>query len=133
MKIKKIDLFILSINILFFIYYSFQLLVFTDEFALRNIGAFNHAIAGLSEILGIIFLSLSIGLIIILYKGIENQLPLFITILLIQLIISLNFWRYILTNSPGETDLFTISINASIFSFCSLLTILFIFNNKKYF
>ena len=82
MNIKKIDLFILSINILFFIYYSFQLLVFTDEFALRNIGSFNHAIAGLSEILGIIFLSLSIGLIIILYKGIENQLPLFITILL---------------------------------------------------
>ena len=45
---------------------------------------------------------------------------------------SLNFWRYILTNSPGESDLFTISINALIFSFCSLLTILFIFNNKKY-
>ena len=41
MNIKKIDLFILSINILFFIYYSFQLLVFTDEFALRNIGSFN--------------------------------------------------------------------------------------------
>ena len=58
MNIKKIDLFILSINILFFIYYSFQLLVFTDEFALRNIGSFSHAIAGLSEILGIIFLSL---------------------------------------------------------------------------
>ena len=130
MNIKKIDLFILSINILFFIYYSFQLLVFTDEFALRNIGSFNHAIAGLSEILGIIFLSLSIGLIIILYKGIENQLPLFITILLIQLIISLNFWRYILTDSPGETDIQTILINALVFTFCSFMTFLLLIRNK---
>ena len=52
--IKKIDVFIIIINIIFFAYYSIQLLVFTDEFALNNLGFFNHAVAGLSEIIGII-------------------------------------------------------------------------------
>ena len=55
---------LLSINIIFLLYYSIQLLLFTDEFALKNIGFFNHAVAGLSEIIGIIFLCLSIGLFI---------------------------------------------------------------------
>tara|TARA_X000000368_G_scaffold385839_1_gene345390 strand:+ start:521 stop:922 length:402 start_codon:yes stop_codon:yes gene_type:complete len=132
MKIKKIDKFLIYVNIILFIYYAFQLLVFTDEFAIKNIGLFNHAIAGLSEILGIIFFSLSLGLTIILFKGIDNQLPLFITILLLQFFISLNFWRYILTDSPGETNLETIMINALIFSFSFLLTLVFIFNNRKY-
>ena len=55
---------LLIINIIFLLYYSIQLLIFTDEFASKNIGFFNHAIAGLSEIIGIIFLCLSIGLFI---------------------------------------------------------------------
>ena len=130
MKIKKIDKFLIYVNIILFIYYAFQLLVFTDEFAIKNIGLFNHAIAGLSEILGIIFFSLSLGLTIILFKGIDNQLPLFITILLLQFFISLNFWRYILTDSPGETDIKTILINALIFTICSFITFVLFTRNK---
>ena len=132
MKNKKVDRFLIVINIIFFSHYSIQLLIFTDEFAIRNIGIFNHAIAGLCEILGIIFISLSIGLVIILLKSMKNQLPLFIIILLIQLIISLNFWRYVLTDSPGETNLSSIAINALIFSFGSIVTVLSLFNCKKY-
>ena len=132
MKNKKVDRFLIVINIIFFSYYSIQLLIFTDEFAIKNIGIFNHAIAGLCEILGIIFISLSIGLVIILLKSMKNQLPLFIIILLIQLIISLNFWRYVLTDSPGETNLSSIAINALIFSFGSIVTVLSLFNCKKY-
>ena len=52
MLVNKIQL---ITNIVFFIYYSVQLLIFTDEFILENIGFFNHAVAGLSEIVGIIF------------------------------------------------------------------------------
>ena len=55
---KKTSNFLLLLNIFFLLYYSFQLLVYTDEFALKNLGFFNHAVAGLSEIIGIIFLSL---------------------------------------------------------------------------
>tara|TARA_Y100000590_G_scaffold330186_1_gene375024 strand:- start:1174 stop:1575 length:402 start_codon:yes stop_codon:yes gene_type:complete len=132
MKITKIDKVLICLNILFFIYYAIQLLVFTDEFAVKNIGLFNHAIAGLSEILGIIFFSISLGLIVILFKGINNQLPLFMTILLLQFFISLNFWRYVLTDSPGETNLESIFINALIFSFCFFSTLVFVFNNKKF-
>ena len=132
MKIKKIDKVLIYINIIFFIYYATQLLVFTDEFAVKNIGLFNHAIAGLSEILGIIFFAISLGLIVILFKGINNQLPLFMTILLLQFFISLNFWRYVLTDSPGETNLESIFINALIFSFCFFSTLVFVFKNKKF-
>jgi len=57
--------FLIVFNIFFLLYYSFQLLVFTDEFALDNLGVFNHAIAGLSEIIGIIFFSLALSLIFI--------------------------------------------------------------------
>ena len=82
--------FIIVFNIFFLLYYSFQLLVFTDEFALDNLGVFNHAVAGLSEIIGIIFLSLAISLLLILRRTIKSQLPLFITIFLIQLLIFIN-------------------------------------------
>ena len=81
----------------------------------KNIGFYNHAVAGLSEIVGIIFLCLAIGLFISFFNGAKNQAPLFITILLIQMIISFNFWRYVFTNSPGETDNKTITFNASVF------------------
>ena len=47
------------INIFFLFYYSLNLIIFTDEFAINNIGFFNHAVAGLSEIIGIIFFSLA--------------------------------------------------------------------------
>ena len=119
MIIKK---FSLLINIIFFIYYGIQLLIYTDEFAVKNLGFFNHAVAGLSEIIGIIFLSFSLGLIIVLFTKIEGQFPFVLTIFLIQFIISINFWRYVLTNSPGETDLITISYNAIIFSIVSLIS-----------
>ena len=52
----------LLINIFILLYYSIQLLVFTDEFTLQNFGFYNHAIAGLAEILGILLLCLSIAL-----------------------------------------------------------------------
>ena len=109
---KKIDKLIIIMNIIFLTYYSFQLLVFTDEFALANLGFFNHAIAGLSEILGIIFLTFIIGLIIILFRSIDKQLPIFLSIFVFQLACSINFWRYIFTNSPGETNIEIITTNA---------------------
>ena len=56
---NKTNNLLIILNILFLLYYSFQLLIFTDEFALNNLGSFNHAIAGLSEVVGIIFLSLA--------------------------------------------------------------------------
>ena len=128
MKIKK---FFLIINIIFFIYYSIHLLILTDEFAMKNIGFFNHAVAGLSEIIGIIFLSFALGLGIILFKKIENQFPYFLTIFLVQFLICINFWRYVFTNSPGETNLKTISVNAIIFSIVSLSTFYILIKSKK--
>ena len=123
--------FLIIFNILFLLYYSFQLLVFTDEFALDNLGVFNHAIAGLSEIIGIIFLSLAISLILILRRTIKSQLPLFITIFLIQLLIFINFLRYIFTDSPGETSVQSISLNALIFFFGLISSIFFLYINYK--
>ena len=128
MIIKK---FSLLINIIFFIYYGIQLLIYTDEFAVKNLGFFNHAVAGLSEIIGIIFLSFSLGLIIILFTRTEGQFPFVLTIFLIQFIISINFWRYVLTNSPGETDLITISYNAIIFSIVSLISFYLLLISRK--
>ena len=128
MFIKK---FSLAVNIIFFIYYAIQLLVFTDEFAIKNLGFFNHAVAGLSEIIGIIFLSFSLGLIIILLTKIEGQFPLMLTIFFIQFIISINFWRYVLTNSPGETDLQIITNNAIIFTIVSIISFYLLFISKK--
>ena len=122
---------LIVINIFFLLYYSFQLLVFTDEFALSNLGAFNHAIAGLSEVIGIIFLSLSISLFLILRSTIKAQLPLFITIFLIQLLIFINFLRYIFTNSPGETSIESITYNAFIFFIGLIVSIIFLIKNYK--
>ena len=130
MVIKK---FTLLVNIIFFIYYGIQLLVFTDEFALKNLGFFNHAVAGLSEILGIIFISFSLGLLIILFSKINGQFPIFLIIFLIQFIVGVNFWRYVLTNSPGETDLLTITYNAIIFSIASINSFyLLLFSRKNF-
>ena len=123
--------FLIIFNIFFLLYYSFQLLVFTDEFALNNLGAFNHAIAGLSEVIGIIFLSLAISLVLILRNSIKSQLPLFITIFLIQLLIFINFLRYIFTDSPGETTMESIIVNAFIFFLGFISSGIFLYKNYK--
>jgi len=123
--------FLIIFNIFFLLYYSFQLLVFTDEFALNNLGAFNHAIAGLSEVIGIIFLSLAISLVLILRNSIKSQLPLFITIFLIQLLIFINFLRYIFTDSPGETTMESIILNAFIFFLGFISSGIFLYKNYK--
>ena len=128
---KIIDISIILINLLFFSYYSIQLLIFTDEFALNNLGFFNHAVAGLSEVLGIIFLSFVIGFIVIFLKGIEKQLPFVFSIFILQLLASLNFWRYVFTDSPGETSIQVITINAIIFSLVSFLSLIMIINNIR--
>ena len=119
---KKIDILIIIINIFFFLYYAFQLLVFTDEFARANLGFFNHAVAGLSEIIGIIFVTFSIGLIAIVFRGLDRQLPIFFSIFVFQLTCSINFWRYVITDSPGETNIEVITVNAYLFTAITLLT-----------
>ena len=128
---NKTNNLLIILNILFLFYYSFQLLIYTDEFALNNLGSFNHAIAGLSEIVGIIFLSLAISLILILKKSINGQLPLFLTIFLIQLLIFINFLRYIFTNSPGETTIESITFNSILFLSGLVISIIFISRNYK--
>jgi len=127
MIIKKI---FLLINIIFFLYFAIQLLVFTDEFALANIGFFNHAVAGLAEIIGIIFLSFSLALIIIFFYGLKKQFPFFLTIFLTQFIIGLNFWRYVFKNSPGETSLEIIIFNSILFSVTSLFSLYILIKSK---
>ena len=127
--IKKIDVFIIIINIIFFAYYAIQLLVFTDEFAINNLGFFNHAVAGLSEIIGIIFTTFIIALLIIVFRGLEKQLPLISIITLFQILSALNFWRYVFTDSPGETNLNIITINALFFSIMSCLNLILISKN----
>ena len=130
--VQNIDnLIIIIINIIFFSYYAIQLLVFTDEFALNNLGFFNHAVAGLSEIIGIIFISFVIAYTIIIFRGAEKQLPFMFVIFLFQLLAALNFWRYVLTDSPGETSLKVIAINAILFSILGVLNFLFILRNLK--
>tara|TARA_Y100000590_G_C15174945_1_gene808869 strand:+ start:184 stop:591 length:408 start_codon:yes stop_codon:yes gene_type:complete len=128
----KITLSLIFINVLFLFYFSFQLLILTDEFALKNLGFFNHAVAGLSEIIGIIFFCLGLGLISVIIRGSNNQFPLFSTIFLMEAIISLNFWRYVITNSPGETNIETITLNAYLFSLMSFLTLIIIVRQKKF-
>ena len=108
---KKIDILIIIINIFFFLYYAIQLLVFTDEFARANLGFFNHAVAGLSEIIGIIFVTFSIGLVTILFRGLDSQLPVFFSIFVFQLVCSINFWRYVITDSPLETNFEVFRVN----------------------
>ena len=126
---KKINNILLLLNIFFLLYYSFQLLVYTDEFALKNLGTFNHAVAGLSEIIGIIFLALSISIIYIWKNNIKGQLPLFLSILLIQVLIFFNFLKYIFTDSSGETTIESIIFNAFIFFIGGLVNFLFIYIN----
>ena len=129
---KKIDILIIIINIFFFLYFAVQLLVFTDEFARDNLGFFNHAVAGLSEIIGIIFVTFSIGLVTILFRGLDRQLPVFFSIFVFQLVCSLNFWRYVITDSPGETNIEVIISNAYIFTAITFLTgILFLKSYSK--
>ena len=128
---KNIDNLIIIINIIFFSFYGIQLLVFTDEFALNNLGFFNHAVAGLSEIIGIIFVTFIIAYVIMIFRGIEKQLPFISLIFTFQLLASLNFWRYVFTNSPGETSLNIITMNAILFSFVSVVNFLFILKNLK--
>ena len=131
MRKNRINLYLIGVNIIFLLYYALQLLIFTDEFALKNIGFFNHAVAGLSEIIGIIFFSLAVGLTFMLIKGLKNQLPLLTTILLMQITIALNFWRYVLTNSPGETSINAITFNALIFSLSGFSMFLLLFRQKN--
>ena len=128
---KNIDIFIIILNIIFFSYYAIQLLIFTDEFAMNNLGFFNHAVAGLSEIVGIIFVTFVLAYIIIMFRGIEKQLPFIFLIFIFQVLVSLNFWRYVFTNSPGETSLNIIATNAIFFSILSILNLFFIFRNFK--
>ena len=128
---KKTSNFLLLLNIFFLLFYSFQLLVYTDEFALKNLGFFNHAVAGLSEIIGIIFLALSISIIYVWKNKINGQLPLFLSILLIQVLIFFNFLRYIYTDSPGETTIESIILNAFIFLIGGLNNCFFILINFR--
>ena len=126
---KKIDILIIIINIIFFSYYCIQLLLFTDEFAINNLGFFNHAVAGLSEVLGIIFITFIIGFVIIIFRDFRKQLPFLLSIFIFQLLAALNFWRYVFTNSPGETSLNIITSNAIIFSIMVLLNLLLLGKN----
>ena len=126
---KKVDILIVIINIIFFAYFAIQLIIFTDEFAINNLGFFNHAVAGLSEIIGIIFITFIIALSIIVFRGLERQLPFILIIFLFQFLAALNFWRYVFTDSPGETNLNTITINAVIFSIISCLNLILISKN----
>ena len=128
----RLSLIFISIYILLLLYYSIQLLVYTDEFAINNLGSFNHSIAGLCEIIGIIFISLSIGLFLTIIFSPKLQMIIYITVLIMQISITLNFWRYILTDSPGESDIDTITNNALIFSLMSILLIITIFRLRKY-
>ena len=127
--IKKVDILIIVINIIFFAYYAIQLIIFTDEFAINNLGFFNHAVAGLSEIIGIIFITFIIALLIITFRGLEKQFPFFLIIFLFQFLAALNFWRYVFTDSPGETNLNIITINAVLFSIISCLNLILISKN----
>ena len=123
---NKANNLLISLNIAFLLYYAIQLLIYTDEFAINNLGTFNHAIAGLSEIIGIIFLSLAISLIFILVNTINRQLPLFLTIFLIQLFIFINFLRYIFTNSSGDTTIESITFNTIVFLIGLIVSFIFI-------
>ena len=125
--LQKIAIFF---NLFILLYYSIQLLVFTDEFTLHNFGFYNHAIAGLAEILGILVLCLSIGLIFILIKGLQFQFILLFIVFLFESLVALNLWRYVITNSPGETNIQIISNNAILFSLASISMIFLLFYKK---
>ena len=128
----RLSLNFISIYIILLLYYSIQLLVYTDEFAINNLGSFDHSIAGLCEIIGIIFISLSIGLFLTIIFSPKLQMIIYITVLIMQIFITLNFWRYILTDSPGESNIDTITNNALIFSLMSILLIITTFRLRKH-
>ena len=128
---KNIDILIIILNIIFFSYYAIQLLIFTDEFAIRNLGFFNHAVAGLAEIIGTMFLTFIIALIFITYLGIEKQFPLIFSIFIFQFLASINFWRYVITDSPGETTILAIQLNAILFSLLCCINFFFLIKNFK--
>ena len=128
---KKTNILLIIFNIIFLMYYSINLFLFTNEFAIKNLGFFNHAIAGLSEIIAIIFLSIAVALFLIIRKGLEKQFPIFFTIFLIQVLILLNFVRYIYTKSSGETDIESITFNTIIFLLGSIISAIFILINFK--
>ena len=48
-----------------------------------------------------------------------------------QTIISLNFWRYVLTDSPGETDINIITFNALMFSLSSFAMFMLLLRQKN--
>ena len=48
-----------------------------------------------------------------------------------QIFISLNFWRYVLTDSPGETDTNTIAFNAVVFSLLGFSMLILLLRQKK--
>tara|TARA_Y100001970_G_scaffold91591_1_gene115527 strand:+ start:1590 stop:1979 length:390 start_codon:yes stop_codon:yes gene_type:complete len=121
---------LILLNSFFLLYYSLQLIVFTDEFTVNNFGLYNHAIAGLSEILGIILFSLSLALILIFLKNYSNQIPLYLTIFTFEFLVSLNLWRYVFTNSPGNTSIEIIMLNAFVFSLASLSMLIVLFIKK---
>ena len=60
-----------------------------------------------------------------------KQLPFIFSIFILQLLASLNFWRYVFTDSPGETSIHVITINAIIFSLVSFLSLIMIINNIR--
>ena len=128
----RLSLIFISIYIILLLYYSIQLLVYTDEFAINNLGSFNHSIAGLCEIIGIIFISLSIGLFLTIIFSPKLQMIIYITVLIMQIFITLNFWRYILTDSPGESNIDTITNNALIFSLMTILLIITTFRLRNH-
>ena len=64
-------------------------------------------------------------------NNINGQLPLFLSILLIQVLILLNFFRYIFTDSPGETTIESITLNALIFFFGLINSTIFLYKNFK--
>ena len=68
---------------------------------------------------------------IIIKNNIKGQIPIFLTIFLIQLLIFINFLRYIFTNSPGETSIETITFNAFIFFIGLIVSIIFLLKNFK--
>jgi len=53
------------------------------------------------------------------------------TVFLMQIIISLNFWRYVITNSPGETSISIIKFNAYVFSLMSFSMLILINRLKR--
>ena len=128
---SKTNNILILLNIIFLLYYSIQLLIFTDEFSISNFSLFNLAFPGFNELIGIIFFSLALSLILIIKNNIKGQIPIFFTIFLIQLLIFINFLRYIFTNSPGETSFVSITFNALIFFIGLIVSIIFLLKNFK--